>query len=118
MVLDTLFDFYNYEIGLELDDADVGLMQLADFITMMVEKFIESTDPKFLKSPKESSSELFESLIQENDDNWDETLRSSFDDDTEEIEIWKYGKLGIPEVVQEYLSYSREKALKCYMRIY
>jgi hypothetical protein len=37
VVLDTLFDFYNYEIGLDLDDADIGLMQFADFITVILE---------------------------------------------------------------------------------
>jgi len=104
VVLDTLFDFYNYEIGLDLDDADISLMQFADFITLIIEKFIETHGQTFLKNPKESASTLFEILIQETDENWDESAQSAFEEESDDTEDWKYGKLIIPNIIQEYIA--------------
>jgi hypothetical protein len=105
VVLDTLFDFYNYEIGIDLDDADISLMQFADYISLILEKFIESNGQSFLKTPRESASELFENLIQNTDENWSESAKSTFEDETDEFECWKYGALKIPNLIHEYLSH-------------
>ena len=48
VVLDTLYDFYNYEIGIELDDTDLGLLQFAEFITYKIAKFIAQKRNKYL----------------------------------------------------------------------
>lgn len=106
VVLDTLFDFYNYEIGLDLDDADIGLMQLADFITVIMEKFIESKGQTYLISPKEPASDLFENIIAESENDWDELPPATYEE-TEEKEEWKYGNLTVANVVQDYLSQSK-----------
>jgi hypothetical protein len=106
VVLDTLFDFYNYEIGLDLDDADIGLMQFADFITVILEKFIESRGQALLVSPKEPASDLFENIIAESENDWDELPPATFED-TEEKEDWKYGNLSVANVVQDYLIQSK-----------
>ena len=71
VVLDTLYDFYNYEIGLDLDDADTGLLEFADFITVSLEKFIEQKGRNYLTNPKETASELFENLIHDSEDSWE-----------------------------------------------
>jgi len=106
VVLDTLFDFYNYEIGLDLDDADIGLMQFADFITVILEKFIESKGQPLLRSPKEPASDLFENILAESENDWDELPPATYDE-SDEKEEWKYGNLSVANVVQDYLAQSK-----------
>ncbi len=106
VVLDTLFDFYNYEIGLDLDDADIGLMQFADFITMILEKFIELRGKTFLMNPKEPASDLFENIIAESENDWDDIPPAIYEE-SEEKEEWKYGNLSVANVVQDYLIQSK-----------
>jgi len=65
VVIDTLFDFYQYEMGLNLDDTDISLIQFADFITSILEKFIENQGQSLLGNPKESATALFNKLINE-----------------------------------------------------
>ena len=101
VVLDTLFDFYNYEVGLDLDDADIGLMQFADYITNILERFIENQGQKYLMHPNDCASELFEQLIREKGEDWEEI--DLFDDDNENDESWKLGNLAITEVVSDFL---------------
>ena len=107
VVLDTLFDFYNYEIGLDLDDADIGLMQFADFITVIMEKFIESRGQTLLTCPKEPASDLFENIIAESENDWDEMPPATYEE-TEEKEEWKYGNLSVANVVQDYMAQSQK----------
>jgi hypothetical protein len=106
VVLDTLFDFYNYEIGLDLDDADIGLMQFADFITVILEKFIESKGQPLLTNPKEPASELFENILAESENDWDEIPPATYEE-SEEKEEWKYGNLSVANVVQDYMAQSK-----------
>ena len=105
VVLDTLFDFYNYEIGLDLDDSDMGLMHLADFITAQLEIFIETRGQQYLKSPKESAIELFERLVQDSEQDWNELLQAPIDDDPDDAEDWKTGKLLAANIIQEFLNH-------------
>ena len=110
VVLDTLFDFYNYEIGLDLDDADIGLMQFADFITVILEKFIEGKGQPLLAHPKESAKELFERILNDSEHDWEETP-PTFYDEGDEKEDWKQGNLSINHVIPEYISLLPENAL-------
>jgi hypothetical protein len=106
VVLDTLFDFYNYEIGLDLDDADIGLMQFADFITVILEKFIESKGQPLLTNPKEPASELFENILAESENDWDDIPPATYEE-SEEKEEWKYGNLSVANVAQDYMAQSK-----------
>jgi hypothetical protein len=122
VVLDTLYDFYNYEIGLDLDDTDIGLMQFADFITVILEKFVESRGQSLLKNPKEPATGLFENIIEESEPQWEDTSEPSFEQGDEKEE-WKYGNLSVNHIVQEYLGQavkidSIQKQLIEYFRIY
>jgi hypothetical protein len=104
VVLDTLYDFYNYEIGLDLDDSDIGLMQFADFITSIMEIFIETKGQQYLNNHKESASDLFEKLIQDSEQNWDDLLQPPFDDDIEDSEEWKMGEYQTAKLITEFLN--------------
>ena len=106
VVLDTLFDFYNYEIGLDLDDADIGLMQFADFITVILEKFIETRGQSFLLSPKEPASDLFENILDDSENDWNDAPPSTYEE-SEEKEEWKYGNLCVANVLQDYIIQSK-----------
>lgn len=110
VVLDTLFDFYNYEIGLDLDDADTGLMQFADFITVILEKFIEGKGQPFLASPKEPAKDLFEKILNDAEHGWDEMPPAIYDEG-EEKEEWQQGNLSVSNVVQDYISQLTEDDL-------
>jgi hypothetical protein len=122
VVLDTLFDFYNYEIGLDLDDADIGLMQFADFITVNMEKFIENYGQKFLLHPRESASDLFENIISESEHDWEDTPAAAFEE-AEDKEEWKYGNLSVSILINDYLGQSQgtdalHEHLLEYFRVY
>ena len=111
VVLDTLFDFYNYEIGLDLDDADTGLMQFADFITMMLERFIESKGQQYLSSYKDSAVNLFEKLLLDANENWEEeAFNHNEEEDPEDQEQWKLGELTIEHCIEAYLEQLDEKS--------
>jgi hypothetical protein len=103
VVLDTLFDFYNYEIGLDLDDKDIGLIQFADFITDIIEKFIEKNGKLFLENPHESASALFRMILQETDDKWEEITQFAAEDDDDETESWKQNKQRIEQVQESFI---------------
>jgi hypothetical protein len=104
VVLDTLFDFYNYEIGLDLDDADAGLMHFADFITTILEKFIETKGQQYLSCYRESAVPLFEKLMQDTNDNWEEeAFNQTEEEDPEDQEQWKLGDLTIEHCIDAYL---------------
>ncbi len=103
VVLDTLFDFYNYEIGLDLEDADIGLMQFADFITVLLEKFIENQGQPLLSQPKEPAVDLFQKILSESEEDWDETPEATFEE-SEDKEEWKFGSFTITNLIQDYLS--------------
>lgn len=102
VVIDTLFDFYQYEMGLNLDDTDISLIQFADFITTILEKFIESQGQNLLGNPKESATELFNKLMFEANSGWNEELPAAMDEEADESEIWKFGNLYIQEVIDDY----------------
>jgi hypothetical protein len=103
VVLDTLFDFYNYEIGLDLDDKDIGLIQFADYITDIIEKFIEKNGKLYLEKPHESASALFTLILQETDDKWEELSRFTLDEEEEENESWKISKHSFEQVLETFL---------------
>jgi hypothetical protein len=102
VVLDTLFDFYNYEMELDIDDSDIGLMQFADFITSIMESFIETKGQPFLKTPRESAIDLFEKLVADAEQDWDDLLQSQTEEEPDEADDWKIGELNINRLIGDY----------------
>jgi hypothetical protein len=103
VIIDTLFDFYHYEMGLNLDDTDLSLIQFADFISSTLEKFIDAQVKAFLSNPKDSATELFNKLMFDANPTWEEDGQSALDDEFDESETWKYGDVHIHRVIEEYL---------------
>ncbi len=103
VVIDTLFDFYNYEIGLNLNDADAGLLDFADFVTDVVERIFDSKNAAYLETPNESATVMFENLIRESENNWDDYYGFADEDEVEEIEAWKHKNTNIGLILDRFL---------------
>lgn len=104
VVLDSLFDFYNYDIGINLDETDFGLLQFADFIMDILYKFIRQNGHTYLNKPTEPAINLFDKLINESEKSWNEKEDYDLDDEFEETEIWKRGNYNIQKYIDEFLS--------------
>jgi hypothetical protein len=79
-------------------------MQFADFITAIMERFIESKGQQYLSAYRESAVNLFEKLMLDANQNWEEdTFNQTEEDDGEDQEQWKYGELTIDHCVDEFL---------------
>ncbi len=103
VVLDTLFDFYNYEIGVDLNETDLGLLNFADFIADIIEKMIGQEGQKYLSAPGETATHLFDNLLEEGSDKWDESQIMPVDDEEEEPEFWKQEQQTIRSLIAEYI---------------
>lgn len=106
VVLDTLYDFYNYDIGINIDESDIGLLNFADFITDLLVKFVYSNGQTYLGNSNESAASQFNKLILEAETNWDDDSGSditNMDDELDNAELWKLGKNGIHDLTEDFL---------------
>jgi len=106
VVLDTLYDFYNYDIGINVEESDIGLLKFADFITDILIKFIYTNGQEFLGNAKDSATNMFNKLVLESDTDWDDESNSDItdmDDEIENAEIWKLGNNSIQNLTEEFL---------------
>jgi hypothetical protein len=107
VVLDTLYDFYNYDIGINVEESDIGLLKFADFITDILINFIYSNGKNLLDNAKESATSKFDKLVLESETEWDEESNSDItdmDDEIEDAEIWKMGNNSIQKLSDEFLA--------------
>jgi hypothetical protein len=109
VVLDTLYDFYNYDIGINVEESDIGLLKFADFITDILVKFIYSNGQIYLENAREPATNLFDKLVVEEDTEWKEDNNSEITDmdgEVENGEIWKLGNNSIQNLTEEFLTKS------------
>jgi len=114
VVLDTLYDFYNYDVGINVEESDIGLLKFADFITDILINFIYSNGQNLLDNAKESATNVFDKLVLESDADWDEESNSNItdmDDEIEDAEIWKLGNNSIQYLTEEFLSNLNDKSI-------
>ncbi len=104
VVLDSLFDFYNYDIGINLDETDLGLLQFADFIMDILFRFIRSNGHPVLSRPSESAINLFNKLLNESEKSWNESDDYEMSEEFEETDVWKLGNYDIQKIIEEFLS--------------
>lgn len=112
VVLDTLYDFYNYDIGINVEESDIGLLKFADFITDILIKFTHSNGMHYLDNSKESAATLFNKLVFESEANWDEESNpdiSDMEDEFEDAEVWKLGNNSIQKLTEEFLSFMEDE---------
>jgi len=112
VVLDTLYDFYNYDVGINVEESDIGLLKFADFITDILIKSIYTNGQSLLNNAKESATNLFDNLVLESDTEWDEDSNSEItdmDDEIDDAEIWKLGNNNIKNLTEDFLSNLNEE---------
>ncbi|MBD3225647.1 MAG: hypothetical protein GF313_13040 [Caldithrix sp.] len=109
VVLDSLLDFYNYEMNIVLSENDKRLLKFAEFIMHIVINIIRKKGQDSLNEPKENASEKFSTMLY-SDDN---TLLNLFADEPEDDEMvegdeWKLSSNGVDAIIEEFKeSYDR-----------
>jgi len=91
VVLDSIIDFYNYEMGIILNESDERILSFSDFCMKIILSVIKEKGQKLLTMPTESAGSLFEDLLQNDNSAWEEyDVNDSNDtDDEDELEPWK-----------------------------
>lgn len=106
VILDSLLDFYNYELGIILTETDNDLLDLAEFNLNLIMQFIRYKGQRYLKAPHENGSAYFYDLIQLDETNWkiDDIDLNSNEEDEQELEPWKVDYSSIEHVFEEFES--------------
>jgi hypothetical protein len=63
IILDTLLNFYSEEVSLEVEEEDIDLIELAEFIENVMVEFIRAEGQSLLQKPFEPAMDHFEELI-------------------------------------------------------
>jgi hypothetical protein len=102
VVLDTLIDFYNYELNVVLDESDLNLLRFAEFIMDIILDLIKQKGQHLLARPQENAGGLFEDSLKNDETPWSEILPDMDDDEDEESELWKIGGAHISDIFLEF----------------
>jgi len=102
VVLDTLIDFYNYEMRIILDETDIRLLTLADYIMNIITDFTRTKGQLLLNTPQENAGDLFKDSLKNDESPWSESSPELDEDEEEDIELWKTGKSGIKAILNSY----------------
>ncbi len=101
VVLDSLLDFYNYELGVVMDEKDHDIIVLVEFIMKVIMNFIRTRGQKWLATPDETAGEQFDRYLQNEEYSWDGGFGDLPEDDVEGDE-WKVNQLGPAEVMEDF----------------
>lgn len=109
VVLDTLLQFYYEELSLELEEDDLELIEMADFIENVMVEFIRNDGQSLLQRPQDTAIDFFEDLLQAEEDYHQGEEWSDQEDDEEESEelIWREGEtpcLDASETIDHFLN--------------
>lgn len=77
VILDTAMQFYYDEMGVEIDDDEIEIIELADFIEDMMIEFIRQEGQTLLKRPNDPAIDYFEGLLESEEDYGEEKEWSS-----------------------------------------
>lgn len=104
VILDSLLDFYNYELGIILTEADNDLLDFAEFNLNLIIQYIRLKGQRFLKSPQENASTYFYDLIQSDESDWkiNDIELYNHEDEEQELELWKIDYSSIEHVFEEF----------------
>lgn len=110
VILDTLLQFYNESFQDELNDDDIDLLELAEFIEDEMVDFVRVEGQTFLQHPFKPSLEYFEELLQteadrQNSNEWYET--NNIWDNEQHGEEWHNPVASVQEVFQKFYANDR-----------
>ncbi|MEJ2636073.1 MAG: hypothetical protein P8184_12375 [Calditrichia bacterium] len=107
VILDTLLQFYNEELELEIKENDPDLLELAEFMEEVLIEFIRFEGQTLLSRPFEIALNYFEELLQTEAD--EESNAEWFDEDKgweseEDSEDWQRPNEEITEIFTNFVS--------------
>lgn len=102
VVLDTLIDFYNYELDVIFDESDINLLRFAEFIMEIIIDFIKHKGHHLLIMPQESAGDLFKDSMKEDETPWSESLPEIEDEEEDESELWKTGNSHVSIILSDF----------------
>jgi hypothetical protein len=68
VILDTIIHFYSDELDMEIDEEDIDIIELADFIENIIVDFIRHEGQSVLRQAKEPAMDYFEELMESEDE--------------------------------------------------
>ena len=106
VILDSLLDYYNYELGIILTESDNDLLDFAEFNLNVIIQFIRFKGQRFLKTPQENASAYFYDLIQSDETDWsiNDIELYNKDEEEQELESWKTDYSSIEHVFEEFFT--------------
>ena len=104
VILDSLLDFYNYELGIILTETDNDLLDLAEFNLNVIIQFVRLKGQRYLRTPQDNASAYFYDLIQSDESSWeiDDIDLHNSDEDEQDLEPWKIDYSSIEHVFEEF----------------
>lgn|GEM_PF-5553137 len=72
VILDTLLQFYFEEVGVEIDEEDFEIIELADFVEDILVEYIRKEGHALLDRPADSAIDRFEDLLGREEESRDE----------------------------------------------
>ncbi len=111
VIIDSLIDFYNYEMGTVLDEDDERLVSFADYIVRVILGFIKTRGQVYLTNPKENASDSFNELVLNDQSGWQDILPDDELDEDEEVEPWKVNNQEIEKALNEFYENCRNNEI-------
>ena len=109
VLLDTLAHFYNEELGLEVEEDDVAILQMAEFIINVIIQFIRIEGQGLLRNPYENAQEYFQELLEIEEESREDTWtvdEEGWTPEAEEHEQWDAPDDKIEMVISRFLDES------------
>ncbi len=103
VVMDSLLDFYNYELGIVLNEKDKKLLKTARFIIENILLFIRNHAQELLQNPNECASDKFNDVLFVENESWDEPTPEEDEMDEDESESWKTSHVSVDSVFSHFV---------------
>jgi len=109
VLLDTLAHFYNEELGMEVEEDDIAILQMAEFIINVIIQFIRIEGQGLLRNPYENAQEYFQELLEIEEESREDTWtvdEEGWTPESEEHEQWDTPDEKIEMVISRFLDES------------
>lgn len=103
VVVDSIVDFYNYELGVILDEGDQRLRRLSEKVIDIIVSIVKTKGRECLTNPDETAADRFSMLMENEEATWEDFLPDEDDDlDEEEGEEWKISGSSLNSIIDEF----------------
>lgn len=102
VALDTIFDFYNYEIGVPVEYDDLWLAEFSNFINEVMIDFMKNKGQHLLHAPFDNAADIFNDLLHADDSDWEDFIPDEEDDEESAAESWKSQHHSVANLLDEF----------------